>query len=93
MITAARRCTSKEHPREGLRLAAPCQLEAADPQAYATNRSRNKLDKQTSGDTQGAGIWGDSLGAISHMKLSQVALRQNPPVSLVPTCIPASWFP
>ena len=31
------------------------------------------LDKRTSGDTEGAGIWGDSLGAISHIKLSQGA--------------------
>ena len=29
------------------------------------------MDKQTSGDTEGAGIWGDSLGAISHIKHSQ----------------------
>ena len=41
------------------------------------------LDKRT-GDTEGAGIWGDSLGAISHIKLSQGAFRGNPPVSLVP---------
>ena len=37
------------------------------------------LDKRTSGDT-GAGTWGDSLGAISHIKLSQGAS----PVSLAP---------
>ena len=40
----------------------------------------------------GAGIWGDSLGAISHIKLSQGAFRGSPPVALV-SCIPASWFP
>ena len=41
------------------------------------------LDKRTSKDTEGAGIWGDSLGAIFHIKLSQGAFRGNPPVSLV----------
>ena len=40
------------------------------------------LDKRTSGDTEGAGIWGDAPGAISHIKLSQGAFRGNPPVSL-----------
>ena len=35
---------------------------------------------------------GGSLGAISHIKLSQGAVRGNPPVSLSPG-IPASWFP
>ena len=34
-------------------------------------------------DTEGAGIWGDSLGAISHIKRSQGAFRGDPPVSLV----------
>ena len=39
--------------------------------------------KRTSGDTEGAGIWGDSIGTISHIKLSQGAFRGNPPLSLV----------
>ena len=47
-----------------------------------------------SGDTEGAGIifWGDSLGAISHIKL-RGAFTGKSPVSLVPPCIPASWLP
>ena len=51
------------------------------------------LDKQTSGDTEGAGIWADSLGAISHIKLSQGAFRGNPPVSLVPPVSLLVGFP
>ena len=50
------------------------------------------LDKRTSGDTEGAGTWGDSLGAISHVKLSQGAFRGILPYPWLP-CIPASWFP
>ena len=42
------------------------------------------LDNRTSRDTERAGIWGDSLGTISHIKLSLGAFRGNPPVSLVP---------
>ena len=46
------------------------------------------LDQTEFGQTNkrgyGAGIWGDSLGAISQIKLSQGAFRGNPPVSLVP---------
>ena len=42
------------------------------------------LDKRTSGDTEGGGTWQASLGAISHVKLSQGAFRANPPVFLVP---------
>ena len=42
------------------------------------------LDKRTSGDTEGAGIWGNSLGAISHIKLNQAAFGGSSPVSLVP---------
>ena len=40
-------------------------------------------DKRTSGDTERAEIWGDSLGAVSRIKLSPGAFRGNPPVSLV----------
>ena len=44
--------------------------------------------------TEGAGIWGDSLGAISHLKLRQGAFRGNPqPYPTGSPCIPASWFP
>ena len=46
-------------------------------------KAKRLLDERTSGDTEGAGICGDSLGAISHIKLSQGAFRGNPPVSLV----------
>ena len=48
-------------------------------------RKTTIFDKQTRRDTEGAGIWGDSLDAISHIKLSQGAFRGNPPVS--------NWFP
>ena len=41
------------------------------------------FDKRKSGDMEGAGIWGDSLGAISHIKLSQGHLRGHFPVYLV----------
>ena len=51
------------------------------------------FDKQTSGDTEGAGIWGDSLGAISHIKLIQGAFRGNPPISLVPPVSLLVGFP
>ena len=51
------------------------------------------MDKRTSGDTEGAGIWGDSLGAMSHIKLSQGAFRENPPVSLVPPVSLLVGFP
>ena len=51
------------------------------------------LDKRTSGDTKGAGIWGDSLGAISHIKLSQDAFRGNPPVFLLPPVSLLVGFP
>ena len=51
------------------------------------------LDKRTSGDTEGTRIWGDSLGAISHIKLSQGAFRGNPPVSLVPPVSLLVGFP
>ena len=49
--------------------------------------------KGTSGDTEGARIWGDSLGAISHIKLSQGAFTGNPPVSLVPPVSLLVGFP
>ena len=46
------------------------------------------------GITEGAGIWGDSLGAISHIiKLSQDAFRGNPPVSFVPPVSLLVGFP
>ena len=53
------------------------------------------LDKRTSGDTEGAGIRGDSLGAMSHIKLRQGAsnggilnrINLVPPVSLL-----VLWF-
>ena len=51
------------------------------------------MDKQKSGDTEGAGLWGDSFGAISHIKLSQGVFRGES--SRIPGSpgIPASWFP
>ena len=42
---------------------------------------------------QQAGIRRDSLGAISHIKLSQGAFRGNPPVSLVPPVSLLIGFP
>ena len=41
----------------------------------------------------GSGDRGDSLGAISHIKLSQGAFRGNPPVSLVPPVSLLDGFP
>ena len=38
-------------------------------------------------------MWGDSLGGISHIKLSQGAFRGNPPVSLVPPVFLLVGFP
>ena len=43
--------------------------------------------------TEGVGIWGDSLGAISHIKLSQGAFRGNPPGSLLPPVSLQVGFP
>ena len=50
---------------------------------FGTN-PKSALDKRSSGNTEGAGIWVDSLGAISHITLSQGAFRGNPAVSVVP---------
>ena len=50
------------------------------------------MDKRTSGDAEGAGIWGDSLGAISR-KVCPGAFRGNPPVSLVPPVSLLVGFP
>ena len=66
----------------------PCWQDHGDsrePICGFTPPSRNamNLDKRTSGDMEGAGIWGDSLAAVSHIKLSQDAFSGNPPVSLV----------
>ena len=44
------------------------------------------LDKRTSRDTEGAGIWGDSLGDISHIKLSQDASKGE-------SSTVSNWFP
>ena len=41
----------------------------------------------------GSGDMGDSLGTISHIKLSQGAFRGNPPVSLVPPVSLLAGFP
>ena len=61
------------------------------PGACATGKGM--LDKRTSGDTEGAGIWGDSLGAISH-KLSQGACTgESSTVSLVPPVSLLVGFP
>ena len=51
------------------------------------------LYKRTSGNTEGAGIWGVSLSAMSHIKLSQGASNGGilPSIPGSP-CIP-SWFP
>ena len=38
-------------------------------------------------------IWGDSLGAMSRIKLSQGAFREIPPVSLVPPVSLLVGFP
>ena len=51
---------------------------------------------QASGDTEGAGIWGDSLGAISHVQLSQGAFGAfwgDPTLSLVPPVSLLVGFP
>ena len=57
-----------------------------------TQHVRAKWDKRTSGDTEGAGIRGDSLGAISRIKLSQGASNGGIlPYPRFPS-IPASWL-
>ena len=44
------------------------------------------LDKRRSGDTEGAGIWGDSLGAISSNSRSELSQRSEPsPMAHWPT--------
>ena len=63
-------------------------LQGTPQRRSPTHLGRFWLDKRTSG---GSGDMGDSLGAISHIKLSQGAFRGNPPIFLVP-CISASWF-
>ena len=48
---------------------------------------------EQAGIRRGAGMWGDSLGANSHIKLSQGARRGNPPISLIPPVSLLVGFP
>ena len=75
--------SSQLQPRFG-----PIGCSAHSPVCQA-NRLPFNLDKQTSGDTEGAGIWGDSFDLSNSAKVHLGGIL----VSLVPPCIPASWFP